>query len=263
MRPWESPFAYAGNNPIINVDPTGLAWFYYSVDGFSNPTWNWRDEDQYRTGVYDSSGNEVVLQGHDAVVVFDGSRNEQLGEGNNINGEGAVTANVTVYGPGGADDISTFTGYTMTSDAATYGPIDEGMYNGNYASPGKGAPLASNWVLENRGNIPVMDGAKNPNPGFTHQIDANGGGYKTDIFIHSTNRNGFAGGTVSTGCLLIAPGDWQRFNETMNGVTDFRVQLIREVSPWLAPLKGTFMDTRNTWYPYGTIRPAATIKKTD
>ena len=26
VRPWESPFAYTGNNPIIRIDPTGMIW---------------------------------------------------------------------------------------------------------------------------------------------------------------------------------------------------------------------------------------------
>ena len=58
--------------------------------------------------------------------------------------------------------------------------------------------------------IRTMDGAINANA--PTQLSANGEGYKDGIFIHRTNNNGFAGGTVSTGCLLIAPGDWNNFN---------------------------------------------------
>ena len=51
---------------------------------------------------------------------------------------------------------------------------------------------------------------------------------KTGIFIHSTNSSGYAGGTVSTGCLLLAPQDFQTFNKIMSGVRNFTVRLTRE-----------------------------------
>jgi hypothetical protein len=80
----------------------------------------------------------------------------------------------------------------------------------------------------------MLDGNVNPfQPG---QIDENGDGYKTGIFIHSSNANGYAGeisngkSGISVGCLLIVPKDWKSFNSVLNGVKNFKVQVIRTVT---------------------------------
>lgn len=78
-----------------------------------------------------------------------------------MNGDGAMTAEVTLYGSNGADDIHAYTGYTMTSDPEQFGYIDEGVYDGEYAVPGKSGALSSHWLLS--GRIPEHDGAINPN----------------------------------------------------------------------------------------------------
>jgi hypothetical protein len=168
-------------------------------------------------------------------VVFRGSREEKLGKKNGkagyINGKGAVTAEVTVYGPGGADDVHTYTGYTMTSDPKRFGAIDEGTYDANYDEKGKSGSLTSHWTLNARGRVREMDGKKNPYD--PKEVDKNGEGYKTGIFIHRPNNDGYAGTTkegasgISVGCLLIAPGDWDDFNDAMDGVKNFKVQVIR------------------------------------
>jgi RHS repeat-associated protein len=232
-----SPYVYVGNNPILLIDPDGKDWFFHSVDGTTNATWNWHDGSEYNTGVLDNNGQEVILQGTEAVVVFMGSRNEKLGEKDGkdgyINGEGAITASVTVYGPDGANDVHTYTGYTIGSDPKRFGAIDEGTYDANYDARGKGGKIKSNWVLNSRGHIRMMDGAINPNA--PSQVEENGEGYKDQIFIHTSNRDGYAGTVekkkgvsgISVGCLLIAPSDWASFNEVMSGVTNFKVQVIR------------------------------------
>ncbi len=237
------------------MDLNGMDWFYYSLDGKADPTWNWRDEHEYHTGVKDSNGKEVVLTGTEAVVVFNGSRQEELGIKNNksgyINGDGAVTASVTVYGSNGADDIHNYTGYTMSSNSTRFGAIDEGIYNGNYDKKGKSGKLESHWTLEHRGKIRMMDGSINPNQ--PSQIDENGEGYKTGIFIHSSNSSGFAGGTVSTGCLLVAPNDWRDFNKTMSGVQNFKVQVIRTQIERI-PLQGVTGTVPNVFILQKTIK---------
>ncbi len=240
-----SPYVYVGNNPALLIDPDGKDWFYHSVDGNAEATWNWHDGSEYHTGVNDAAGNEVVLQGTEAVVVFNGSRDEKLGKKNGkdgyINGDGAITASVTVYGPDGADDVHKYTGYTMGSDADKFGAIDEGTYDANYDAAGKRGKLKSHWTLNQRGHIRMMDGAINPNA--PDQVEENGEGYKDGIFIHTSNSNGYAGtyanGTkgISVGCLLIAPSDWASFNEVMSGATNFKVQVIRTVTEKV-PLQG-------------------------
>ena len=232
-----SPYVWCGNNPVRNVDQNGMEWFYYSTDGESDPTWNWRDEKEYRTGVYDTNGNEVILQGHEAVVVFEGSLDERLGtkkptdagyDGLHttgyIDGYGAKTAKVTVYGPQGANDIQTYVGYTMSSDPSRYGIVADGIYPGNYDPIGKSGSLKSNWTLNQRGRIPTYWS----NPLHPNQIDETGRSYLTGIFIHRTNNSGWAGPPVSKGCLLISPDGWENFNNQLHGVLNFQVQIKRQ-----------------------------------
>ncbi len=258
-HPEISPYAYCNNNPINLVDPNGMDWFYHSADGKSDPTWIWHDGSTYNTGVKDSNGKDVILQGTEAVVVFNGSRQEKLGTKNGksgyIDGEGAVTASVKVYGPDGANDIHNYTGYTMTSNATNFGAIDEGTYNGNYDAVGKSGKLTSHWVLNHRGAVRMMDG--NINPNAPSQIDANGEGYKSQIFIHSTSMSGYAGiyptTATSTGCLLIAPNDWSSFDNTMSGVQNFKVQVIRTQTERV-PLQGVIGPVQNAFILQRTVK---------
>jgi RHS repeat-associated protein len=236
-----SPFVYVGNMPMLLVDPDGRDWFYHSKDGKANATWQWHEGNSYNTGVKDEDGNEVILQGEKVVVVFEGSRNEKLGTKKDkqanekygyIDGEGAKTASITVYGPKGGVDIHKFTGYTMGSDASKFGAIDEGIYNANYDTKGKSGALTSHWTLNARGHVRMLDGKINPNA--PDQVEKNGEGYKDGIFIHTSNQSGYAGSIhggksgISVGCLLVTPKDWPSFNQILVGVSQFKVQLIRD-----------------------------------
>jgi RHS repeat-associated protein len=235
-----TPYNYVANNPILLIDPMGTDWFYYRKEGKEEASWNWHDEETYNhTYTYkDEDGNEkkgvITLRGVDAAIVFDGTGGENLGEGDNLYGEGANLARVTLYGPDGPDDIHRYEGYTKSSNPFTKGMVAEGIYEGNYTT--NEGPYGSNWVVHNRGNVPVVvptldseQAFSNPYPGPTF-----GSPIKNGIFIHRSNRNGFAGGNVSAGCLLIAPGrsgrnaeDWNDFNNNMSGVQNFAVQIKR------------------------------------
>ena len=61
---------------------------------------------------------------------------------------------------------------------------------------------------------------------------------KNGIYIYRSNRNGWAGGKVSTGCLLIVPrlydnnnnplnNGWDQFNYQLKGVSQFKLILRR------------------------------------
>lgn len=149
-----------------------------------------------------------------AVVVFEGSRSEKLGEGQNVFGKGAVLAKVTVYGPKGKNDIARYKGFTMSSDFKKYGAIDDGVYTVNYRSPGKDGALKSNWAVANTGPVNCLDG-KNPSP-----VQPYSKTQKNGIYIHCTNNNGWAGAPVSTGCLLVVPSrpnqpGWAAFDQQL------------------------------------------------
>ena len=81
--------------------------------------------------------SEAKIEGSflgEAVVNIKGSLNEKLGskkkndagyDGKHtdgyIDGEGAITAEVKVYGPGGENDKKTYIGFTMSSDSELFG----------------------------------------------------------------------------------------------------------------------------------------------
>ncbi len=175
----------------------------------------------------------------EAVILFNGSVNEKLGTGNNLFGENANLAKAKVYGPSGTNDIKNYDGFTMGSDNKKFGAIADGTYQFNYDDRGKSGKLQSHWAVENRGNIPALNGY-NPNPNASTNRE-----FKNGIFIHTSNKNGFAGtynngkNGISEGCLLIVPSiydtkgisinnGWDQFNQQLQGVKEGTLQVIRK-----------------------------------
>ena len=223
-----SYYIYTSNNPINRIDPNGMIddWvekkngeIYWDPNAISQKT---------------TKLGETYLGKN--VVVFEGFMNEKLGtkttkdigyDGKHstgyIDGEGAKTANVTVYGSKGENDIQHYTGFSMTSDFNTYGAIADGVYDVTYLVPGKGGVLKSNYAVNNAGPVNCINGI-NPSPPQYNPYSAT---QKNGIYIHRTNMSGWAGGSVSTGCLLISGNQWGRFSSQI-GNNGFKLILNRK-----------------------------------
>ena len=131
-----------------------------------------------------------------------GARN--LAADGTIDGEGAINAAVTVYGPRGENDVDTYIGFTMTSDFEKYGAIADGMYDVMYDKVGKSGMIPSHYAVNGRDFVPCVGGV-NPNPGADSKTHKNG------VFIHRTGLGGKASGRVSVGCPLILDSHWDRY----------------------------------------------------
>ena len=224
-----SPYCYTADNPVVLVDPNGMDWYEVENKETHEKEIKWTD---YKS---QTEMDENKIDGKylgKAVVIFKGSREEKLGEGDNLFGKGAILAKATVYGPSSENDIKEYGAFTMSSDYKKYGAIADGEYTVNYVIPGKSGPLSSHWAVNNGDAVNCLDGI-NPNPNGYSKTQ------KSGIYIHRSNNDGWAGGNVSTGCLLIVPSKydnkgnsinngWNQFNDQLNGVKEFKMILKRD-----------------------------------
>ena len=209
------------------IDPTGMDWYSDSND---STIIRWTDFSSQKE--MDENGIAGKYIG-EAYVVFNGSRNEKLGikEGKwgYIDGEGAVTASVTLYGPQNKNDVHKLTGYTMTSNPDLFAPIAEGTYTVNYDEAGKSGSIKSHWAINERKRVPTMDGRINFSPFATESTY--GTPYADGVFIHRTNLDGGAGysktAAVSSACLLLTPKDFIIYDTVLKGVQQYKLTLYR------------------------------------
>ena len=232
-----SPYAYCAGNPVNRIDPTGMDW-YQNIKKeivWTNHTSQDELEANHIQGRY--LGTSVVL--------FQGRYNEQLGQNQNLFKDGAVLATAIVYGPQNSDDIKVYKAFTMSSNFKLFGAIDNGEYDVTYREKGKSGKLTSHWAINNTEPVNCLYG-NNPSP-----ISPYSKTQKNGVYIHSSNKNGFAGviysdkthkkisAAISTGCLLIVPSlydkdgkslnnGWDQFNDQLRNVKSFKLILERK-----------------------------------
>ena len=218
--PGLSAYVICKNNPINLIDHDGNKWYEYQGKNEKKKEWHWID----RKDSYITIDNKKI-KGYDFVVQFDGYYNEKLGyyagsktkeAGNfSVKGKGAILANVTVYGPKGADDIEHYKGYTVSSDMSVFGVVAAGDYSLDHLGQGeRSGPYDSRWTVNNRGRVRALQSFNPRHPDK---------GYLTGVFVHRPNKDGWAGTFkkngklhgVSEGCLLIVPQQWESFNKQL------------------------------------------------
>ena len=217
-----SPYAFCNNNPVNLVDVDGMDWYSYQItkSGIDNQQtlvteYAWTDATS-QDELDDLEVNGTYLG--KVVVVFDGYYDERLGVDGTLTGEGAKPANVTVYGPSGASDIQNYTGFTMSSDFATYGAVDNGSYDVTFVSPKPESKIPKTHIVNGGKAVDCLYGKNNYFP----NEDAHSATQKDAIYVHRTNTNGFAGynrknlNAVSKGCLLIDADEWERYDSQIN-----------------------------------------------
>ena len=230
-----SPYSYCASDPINNIDPDGKAWYSTTKINFDPivDQFEFIDVILYtpydKTDFYKKINDSGAQYLGDIAVVFDGSYDERLATDGTIDGEGAVNAAVTVYGPRGEDDIDYYIGFTMTSDFELFGAIDDGEYDVMYTPQGKTGKLKSHYAVNNKAPVNCLNGV-NPSPPEYHPYSST---QKDKIYVHATNYNGYAGHNrnrkvaVSTGCPLIHGAQWARF-ERQIGRSSFKMIINRK-----------------------------------
>ena len=223
------PYIYTSNNPTNKIDIDGM------IDDWV--------QDQTGEILWDSNATSKETTSESRrylgpiVVVFNGFLDERLGtkkpgdfmydpkkSNEYIDGAGAKTAKVTVYGPRGAHDIQEYIGFTMSSNFKKFGAIADGEYDVTYrTSSDKVSKLPKNYAVNNKEPVDCINGI-NPSP---KEFNPCSGTQKDAIYIHRTNMSGWAGGSVSTGCLLIYGQEWNRFEQQI-GKNNFKLILTRK-----------------------------------
>ena len=212
------------------IDPDGRDWYSHEKitrykNGYveSETIYSWTDA---------KSKNEfekLNIKGEylgPIVVVFNGYYDERLGKNQNLAGEGAKTAQVTLYGNKSKNDIHEYIGYTMSSDPTRFGVIANGKYLVNHVDPNPKSKIPKEWAINYGIDVPGLNGY---NPAHPERED----GHLEGTFVHRTNLNGYAGydsktgQAVSEGCLLILASQWENFQKQLGDSKKFMLILNR------------------------------------
>jgi RHS repeat-associated protein len=183
-----SPYSMFGNNPMVNIDPTGMDW--YDVNG--NITWHDQEgELKIDDNTYQSLGKNVIVATH--------NRDEDGKE--EIN-----TASFSVYLESNTEGASaTIEGNTVPADVEgkDFSTLAEGVYGADFAArsskPGESAVFIS--------------ALGETDPEKKRTLPNTKGGTMEGIFIHSGNpdkatlisRDG-VGSQYSEGCMTTVSG---------------------------------------------------------
>jgi hypothetical protein len=209
-----SPFAYCADNPIMLIDPDGRDWAEVETSSGKDvkKEIQWFDSKK----AFEKSGQKGTYLGK-AAVVFNGSRDEKLGDDNTLTGQGAKAADVTVYGTKGKDDIQSYKGLSVSSDPSKYSMVDEGWYNAKeqqMANSPYGKDSKNYRLSTLDGNL-AISGSKG---GKAKQM--------TEIFFHRTDWNGKADKS-SHGCPVIDGRQWNRLEKQLSGISEFKLKIAR------------------------------------
>lgn len=249
--PFQSPYSYCGGDPINFKDPSGEDWYsvpwyipYFRDEKNINnlrpePQILWTDaksqEELDKQGIHGTYLGEAVIDfrgynyeriGDEETWIEDGViQRDEKGNPKMINtltGEGAVAANVTIYGINGKDDVEQYAGLSVSSDPSTYAMMLPGEYRLKWQQMAsscyaKGSETYRIMTLDGSEDIPPVGGINK----YTRAAVMIG------VFLHRTNWSGHAA-NASKGCPVIDGRKWREVERQLGHSQNIYMKLTRE-----------------------------------
>ncbi|MCF8360925.1 MAG: hypothetical protein K9H26_19405 [Prolixibacteraceae bacterium] len=219
-----STYSMFGDNPVINIDPTGMDW--YDING--KITWHDQEGDlTIDDQTYQSLGKNVLVGTHNR----DEDGNEEIN-----------SATFSLYLESNKDGASaTINGNTVPADIEKYGTLAEGLYNAEYSTyKGDGAIL-----IEGGGDVPTVSG--NPNNPDNYNADGSlkptSGHVMDEVLFHKGNwareslsTNMFRNGKrvqISEGCQTggCGPRSLPKYREFIKNAVGFKGKYYLKAKP--------------------------------
>jgi RHS repeat-associated protein len=234
-------YSYVRNNPLVMVDPEGMAWEPTYDDWYGGPAgYLWvSPEESY------VDDNGTLREGlYNQAIFFTENGNFNPYSSYNI---GSSTA--YVYKADGT--IETFRAATYPSDLYKYATVQEGGFDavvGMHKTPQTGGYMALRMSDVGESDRRMELGRPHPNPLYGGRTFAEG------VDIHKAGQNNFTGigrdgRPVSTACLLIDSNRWDSFIRIFNNPQ-------QRVNPVSVSVSGTYAAPINI---YGIGGPLRTI----